>query len=132
MKNSGYPSPNEFLKLVSDGNVTNMPLLRCEDALRAYEIFGPPAEYVRGKLTKSKVNRVPMDLMLKVDDKDQTLWSDVMHVDANEFFISVADLLQLLIVSYLKDEAANSLGEALQSQLEVLRERGRKELSLAR
>ncbi len=124
MKNSGYPSPNELLKLVNDGNVTNMPSLRREDVLRAYKIFGPPAEYVRGKLTKTKVNRVLMDLMLKADDKDQILWSDVMHVDANKFFISVADPLQLLIVSCLKDETANSLAEALQSQLEILRERG--------
>jgi hypothetical protein len=45
-----------------------------------------------------------------------------MHIDGNKFFISVADPLQLLIVSHLKDETGNSLGEALQSQLEILRE----------
>jgi hypothetical protein len=86
MKNSGYPSPNELMRLVSDGNMMNMPVLRHEDVLRAYEIFGPPAEYVRGKLTKSKVNCVPVDLLLKADDKNQTLWSDVMHIDGNKFF----------------------------------------------
>ncbi len=123
LKNSGYPSLNELMRLVSDGNVINMPVLRREDVLRAYEIFGPPAEYVRGKLTKTKVNRVPVDLLLKADDKNQVLWSDVMHIDGNKFFISVADPLQLLTVSHLKDETANSLGEALQGQLEMLRER---------
>jgi hypothetical protein len=123
MKNSGYPSPNELMRLVSDGNVMNMPVLWREDILRAYEIFGPPAEYVRGKLTKTKVNRVPVDLLLKADDKNQVLWSDVMHIDGNKFFISVANPLQLLTVSHLKDEIANSLGEALQGQLEILRER---------
>ncbi len=123
MKNSGYPSPNELMRLVSDGNVMNMPVLWREDILRAYEIFGPPAEYVRGKLTKTKVNRVPVDLLLKADDKNQVLWSDVMHIDGNKIFISVANPLQLLTVSHLKDETANSLGEALQGQLEILRER---------
>jgi hypothetical protein len=33
LKNSGYPSPNELFGLISDGNVTNMPVLRREDVL---------------------------------------------------------------------------------------------------
>jgi hypothetical protein len=123
LKNAGYPSSSELINLVSDGNVTNMPALRREDVIRAYEIFGPPPEYIRGKLTKSKVGRVPVDLSLKADDKQQVLWSDVMHVDKNIFFVSVADLLQLLMITHLKDETANSLGEVLQGQLELMRER---------
>ncbi len=91
-----------------------MPVLRREDILRAYEIFGPPAEYVRGKMTKSKVNRVPVDLSLKADDKTQVLWSDVMYIDQNIFFISTVDPLQLLLVTHLKDETA---------KLETLHER---------
>jgi hypothetical protein len=124
LKNAGYPSPGELMSLVSDGNVTNMPVLRREDILWAYEIYGPPPEYVRGRLTKSKVGRIPVDLALKADDKQQILWGDVMHIDKNNFFISVADPLQLILVTHLKDETANSLGESLQGQLEVLRERG--------
>jgi hypothetical protein len=123
LKNRGYPSPNELIGLVNDGNVTNMPALRREDVVRAYEIFGPPPEYVGGKLTKHKVGRVPVDLALKADDKQQVLWSDVMHIDKNRFFMSIVDPLQLILVTYLKDETANSLGESLQGQLEVLRER---------
>jgi hypothetical protein len=46
-----------------------------------------------------------------------------MHIDKNVFFISVADPLQLILVTHLKVEMANSLGESLQGQLEVLRER---------
>jgi hypothetical protein len=46
LKNAGYPSPNELIGLVNDGNVTNIPALRREDVVRAYEIFGPPPEYV--------------------------------------------------------------------------------------
>jgi hypothetical protein len=123
LKNSGYPSPNELIALINNGNITNMPALRREDVLRAYDIYGPLPEYVRGKLTKSKVNRVPVDFLLKADDKVQALWSDVMYIDKNHFFISVADPLQLVIVTHLKDETVNSLGESLQGQLEILRER---------
>jgi hypothetical protein len=114
LKNAGYPSPSELINIVNDGNVANMLVLRREDILRAYEIFGPPAEYVRGKMTKSKVNRVPVDLSLKADDKTQVLWSDVMYIDQNIFFISTVDPLQLLLVTHLKDETA---------KLETLRER---------
>jgi hypothetical protein len=85
LKNSGYPSPNELIALINDGNITNMPALRREDVLRAYDIYGPPPEYIRGKLTKSKVNRVSVDLLLKANDKVQTLWSDVMYIDKNHF-----------------------------------------------
>jgi hypothetical protein len=123
LKNAGYPSPSEWMSLVSDGNVTNLPVLRREGILRAYEIYGPPPEYVRGRLTKSKVGRIPFDLALKADDKQQILWGDVMHIDKNAFFISVVDPLQLILVTHLKDETANSLGESLQGQLEALRER---------
>jgi hypothetical protein len=122
LRNAGYPSPSKLINIINDGNVTNIPALRREDILRAYEIFGPPAEYIRGKLTKSKVSRTPVDLSLKADDKNQVLWSDVMHIDQNEFFISVTDPLQLLLVSHLKDGTANSMGESLQGQLETLRE----------
>jgi hypothetical protein len=123
LKNAGYPLPSKLISLVNDGNVTNLPILHREDIIRAYEVFGPPPEYVRGKLTKSKVGRVPVDLALKVDDKQQVLWGDVMHIDKNAFFISVADPLQLILVAHLRDETANSLRESLQGQLEALRER---------
>jgi hypothetical protein len=46
-----------------------------------------------------------------------------MYIDQNNFFISVVDPLQLLLVTHLKDETANSMGECLQGQLETLRER---------
>jgi hypothetical protein len=52
LRNAGYPSAGELINLVGDGNVLDMPALTRSDIIRAYDIFGQPPEYVRGKLTK--------------------------------------------------------------------------------
>jgi hypothetical protein len=50
------------------------------DIVRAYDIFGQPPEYVRGKLTKKKVNQVTFNAALRSNEA-QTLWCNVMHID---------------------------------------------------
>jgi hypothetical protein len=85
LKNSGYPSVAELINLVGDGNVLDMPALMRSDIVRAYDIFGQPPEYIRGKLTKRKVNCATFDAALRSNEV-QTLWSDVMHIDQNFFF----------------------------------------------
>jgi hypothetical protein len=122
LKNAGYPSAAELINLLGDGNVLDMPALTRSDVVRAYEIFGQSPEYVRGKLTKKKVGRVNFDVALR-SQEPQTLWSDVMHIDQQLFFVSVADPMQLILLNHIKIEDAESLGEALQDQLGVLHER---------
>jgi hypothetical protein len=122
LKNAGYPSAAELIYLLGDGNVLDMPALTRSDNVRAYDIFGQPPEYVRGTLTMKKVNRVTFDAALRSEDA-QTLWSDVMHIDRNSFFVSVAEPMQLVMLNHIKSEDAKSLGEALQDQLNLLRER---------
>jgi hypothetical protein len=122
LKNAGYPSVAELINLVGDGNVLDMPALNRSDIVRAYNIFGQPPEYVRGKLTKKKVNRTTFDVALRSNEA-QTLWSDVMHIDQSSFFVTVSEPMQLVMVNYIKNEDAESLGEALQEQLNLLRER---------
>jgi hypothetical protein len=80
LKNAGYPLAGELMNLVGDGNILDMPALTRSDIVRAYDIFGQPSEYVRGKLTKKKVNRVTFDAALRSEEV-QTLWADVMHID---------------------------------------------------
>ncbi len=121
LKNAGYPSAAELINLLGDGNVLDMPALTRGDVVRAYEIFGQSPEYVRGKLTKKKVGRVNFDVALR-SQEPQTLWSDVMHIDQQLFFVSVADPMQLILLNHIKSEDAESLGEALQDQLGALRE----------
>ena len=52
--NCGYPLYTEAVHLIQDGNFTHMPMLTSEDIKRAYDLFGEPVAYVRGKMTKKK------------------------------------------------------------------------------
>ncbi len=122
LKNAGYPSAGELIHLLGDGNILDMPALTRADIVRAYDIFGQPLEYVRGKLTKKKVSRVTFDEALW-SEETQMLWADIMHVDQNLFFVSMAEPMQLFMVNNIKSEDTESLGEALQDQLGLLRER---------
>ncbi len=111
----------ELINLLGDGNLLDMPALTRSDDVRAYDIFGQPPEYNRGKLMKMKVNQVAFDAALR-SEETQTLWSDVMHIDQNSFFVSIAEPVQLVMLNHIKSEEAESLGEALQDQLNLLRE----------
>jgi hypothetical protein len=46
-----------------------------------------------------------------------------MHIEQNSFFVSVAEPMQLIMINHIKSEDAESLGGALQDQLNLLRER---------
>jgi acetyl-CoA carboxylase beta subunit len=75
-------------------------------------------------MTSKKVSRVQFSEELKSDLKVQTMCSDVMAIDARKFLVSVLDPLQLTLVTFVKDEGEESLGLALQSHLQMLKERG--------
>jgi hypothetical protein len=81
IRSSGYPSPEEVVHLLIDGNVRGIPKLMVEDIRRAYAIYSTHREYVRGQMTKKKVSRTPVDLALRSPNKSLTLLADVMHVD---------------------------------------------------
>ena len=101
-----------------------MPNITIEDVRRAYEIFGTPPEYVRGKMTKRKVSKGAVERELIMEEKTQTLSSDVMHIDGNKFLITTSDPLQLTQQCYLASELANQLGLGLQGHIDNLRSRG--------
>ncbi len=97
LRTSGYPSMTEAMHLAEDGNISGMPALTREDIRRAYEIYGSPPEFERGKMTKKKVSRAIIDEELMLDERKQVLYSDVMHIDSNKFLITVCEPLQLTI-----------------------------------
>jgi len=85
LKKSGYPSEEEAIHLVEDGNIVGMPSLTRDDIKRAYEIYGLIPEYVRGNLTKKVISRAAIDNNLLLEEKNQKLYIDVMHIDGNKF-----------------------------------------------
>jgi hypothetical protein len=125
IRNSGYPSANEVVHLIHDGNVRGMPsTLSKADVERAYRIYGVHPEYVRGQMTNQKVSRAQVDLGLRSTEKRLRLYVDVMHVDARMFLISVTDLLNLTLQASINSENRLELGMALQGHMAILRSRG--------
>jgi hypothetical protein len=125
LKCSGYPSADEAMHLITDGNVHGMPLLIKDDLERAYEIYGTHPEYVRGQMTKKKVGHWKLDISLKCVTKSQSLYTDVMHIDTKKFMVSVTEPLNLTLQSEVENEGKLALGMVLQGQLAVLRSKAR-------
>jgi hypothetical protein len=94
---AGYPSYQEVIHLVQDGNITHLLSLTAEDIRRAQELFGYPPGYVRGKLTKQTTGRAIVDSDLIMDRKEQVLHTDVMHIDGHKFLITVCEPLCLTL-----------------------------------
>jgi hypothetical protein len=124
VRTSGYPSPNEVLHLIHDGNIKGMPALSRADVERAYKIYGIHPEYVRGQMTSRKVGRVQVDLGLRSTEKKLRLYSDVMHVDGTMFLITATDPLNLTLQCKVTSESKLDLGLALQGHMSLLRSRG--------
>ncbi len=114
----------EAVHLLTDGNVRGLPVITQADIERAYKIYGQHPEYVRGKMTKKTVGRVPLDPALCSVEKNLRVYADVMHVDAKKFLITVCDPLNLTIQTKIENEGRMMLGIALQGQLALLRSRG--------
>ena len=125
IKNAGYPSRNEAVHLVRDGNINNVPV-SVKDVATYYDIYGPMVEAVRGKTTNKKVRffQGDADDALREQRVMQSLISDVMFMKKLPFLVTVASPLELTISSSLSSQTMNSLGQALQVQINLLRSRG--------
>jgi hypothetical protein len=121
LKCSGYPSPDEAMYLLSDGNIFGLPELTRQDILRAYDVYGVPVAYVRGKLTRQAIARTVIDPEAITKEKNQVIYADVMHVDGLKFLISVVEPLQLTIQVQLENETVDQLGLALLGHLSLCR-----------
>jgi hypothetical protein len=124
IRNARFPSYQEAVRLVEDGNIAHMPVLSAADVHRAYELYGVHPEYVWGKMVKKKASRAVVDGNLILDEKKQTLYTDVMHIDSNKFLVKVCEPLQLTLQCKFERETQQVLGMTLQGQLELLRSRG--------
>ena len=60
-RTSGYLFVNELIHLVEDGNIVGLPSITREDILHAYDLFGVPTAYVRGKMMKRPIKRAVID-----------------------------------------------------------------------
>jgi hypothetical protein len=91
---------------------------------RAYDIYGIPVAYVRGKLTKKKKTFTVIGPMSMMKEKVQSLNIDVMHVDSHKFLVIAVEPLQLTIHAPLVNETEDQSGLGLQGHLNHLHTRG--------
>ena len=95
-----------------------------DDLRRAYDIYGTPPEFLRGKMTKRKVSRALIDNNIVMEEKRQVLSADVMHIDGKIFLIATSEPLQLTFLQCpIASETQNQLGLALQGHLDFLQSR---------
>jgi hypothetical protein len=121
LKCSRYPSPDEAIHLLQDGNIFSLPDLTREDLIRAYDIYGTPVAYVWWKLTKKAISHMVIDPSAIIKERVQTLHTDVMQ---HKFLVSLVEPLQLTLQTSLMSETANQLGLGLQGQLSLFRTKG--------
>ena len=101
------------MHIIRDGNVRGVPLLMQEDVERAYKIYGQHPEYVKGKLVKHTVGRMPVDVTLRSTEQKQKLSTDVMEIDGRKFLVTVSDPLHLTLQTTVENESKQVLGMAL-------------------
>jgi len=124
LKSLGYPTQSEALRIVSDGNVMNVPYTLA-DIKRFFDIYGAQVPGLRGKTTKRHVSRHRTeDAMAKLQIMNQQLVADVVHVAGEKFLLSISSPLELLLVYHLSSLTAQELGNALQKHFNTLCSRG--------
>ena len=121
IENTGYPSQAEAIKLIRDGNLSNIPI-EVADVKLFHEIYGEPIPSIRGKTTATKdVNlRDTYDSGLKLQVTEQTLTTDIMYVGGEKFVVSLSEPLNLIIVAHVKTLGQITLGHAIQGHLDIL------------
>jgi hypothetical protein len=67
----GYPSYQELIYMLQDGNMSGIPNLTSQDARRTYQLYGNAPEFVRGIMTNKRVTRAVVDDDLLLEEKRQ-------------------------------------------------------------
>jgi len=88
--------------------------------LLAYDLFGVPTAYARGKMTKRPIKRAVIDDSLVMQEKRQKLYAVLTHIEGNMFLITVCVPLYLTLCTHIEWETGQQLGLALQGQIDTL------------
>ena len=124
MIDAGITSERDAINLVRDGNVKGIDFT-AQDIRNAMNIFGQNPSFYRGKMTQRAVKRAPIEPDLKFSNlKHQHLTSDIMFVGEKKYLLSLANPLELLIVSPLTRTTKSTLAGGFQSQINLLKSRG--------
>jgi len=104
-----FPSDEAIPKLNS---INNIPITR-QDIMRSIDIFGRDRNAIRGKLTDSKTETVPMEPGWKPNDQSQTLSTDLFFIDGDGYMIAVMSPVDYTFVVHIKKRKTAVLRGAL-------------------
>ena len=95
-----------------------------DDVVRAFEIYGPSLEAVRGKTTKLKKKKSPQSVSHKIVDERVTMHIDLMFLSGVAFLLSYVKPLGLLICNWIKSKSVEHVRVAIDRQRSTLTSEG--------
>ena len=104
-----YPSDEAIPKLSS---INNIPVTR-KDIMRSIDIFGRDKNAIRGKLTDSKTETIPLEPAWKPTEQAQFLSVDLFFIDGDGYMIAVMSPLDYTSVVHIKNRKTAVLRGAL-------------------
>lgn len=110
----GYPSNHDLKEVLKKSNLG----VTSEDVDNAEAIYGPNVEMMKGKTTRKSSKHV------EITSDGIVLCLDIFFIAGVPFLLSISRSLCLQVVTYLKDRSAESVAEAIKSQLSTYKSRG--------
>lgn len=124
IKELGYPSMAETMKMIHFGGLVNAPVT-VQDIYRAFKIYGLDVPALKGKAKLSTPAIVKPEYVPKPVISSLTMHLDIMFVEGLKFLISVTTPLGLVMTSYLPEgKGVSSVRTALDRHLKEYKARG--------
>ena len=89
MKQLGYPSSRDMIKMIVKGMMINIPIT-AKYVIRANDIYGPDVASLKGKTVKKKCKKSKEILIPRSMKKKQDLYTDMFYWRGQGFMLSMA------------------------------------------
>ena len=119
----GYPRPAQLIEMLRKGNINNTDV-SVKDVIRAIDIYGPDLGSLKGKTVtrKMEADNDRNDTALTDDTTvAQTLHIDLMYIEDQLYFVSVADPLEIVNITKIEKTDGWSLWYVLERHLYALK-----------
>ena len=103
MKQLGYPSTKDMVKMIVKGMIINMPIT-VHDIIRANKIYGPDVASLKGKTVKRNLKKTSNIYVPRAMMKRQDLYTDIFYWRGIGFMLSIARPLRIKFVTVLSNK----------------------------
>jgi hypothetical protein len=120
----GRPSRDDFFKMITNGRILNNPITT-EDYKRAEAIYGTDLGVIKGKTTKKKPERVPIEVTQAIYEKQNIILAvDIMQVTGLNFLVTVSRSIKFITVMHLVNRKKKTIVEAMRQAITIYKGRG--------